>query len=189
MAEPEPIAPTQHRLEHGGIRIRCKDGNDYLVRTIRSSDADAIMRGYEALSAEQKWLRVLHTLPHLTPAMAHAFAEPPRDQVFAVVVEGRDKLAGELVGSARVAGIGPGRSAEFSVTVRPEVAGLGLARQALGLVIEAAREAGCRSVWGSISVRNGPMLRLAKRLGMSRRRDPDDVGLLIAELPLGTGLA
>ncbi len=184
MVEPQSQS-LRRQLETHGVIVSCKDGNDYLVRTVRPSDADAIMRGYDALTDEQKWLRVLHTLPHLTPAMAHEFAEPPPDKVFAVVVEGRDNLAGELVGSARIAGFGPRRAAEFSVTVRPEVAGIGLARQALQLVIEVARESGCRCVWGSISGLNGPMIGLAKRMGMTLRRDPEDLAVLIAELPLG----
>ena len=185
MSDPAP-QPIREKLA-AGVDIRARDGNVYRVRTIRQSDWEAVMRGYDALTDEQKWLRVLHTLPHLTPAMAHAFAEPSPDQVIALVVEGRDALAGELVGSARVAEIGAGRAGEFSVTVRPQVAGLGLARQTLQLAIEAAREAGCRSVWGTISAQNGPMLRLARRLGMSLARDPDDGTLFIAELDFTDG--
>lgn len=182
-ADPQD-GPIRRQLDGDGIAIRCKDGNDYRVRSIRASDAEAVMRGYDALTDEQKWLRVLHVLPHLTPAMAHTFSDPPHDRVVAVVVEGQGALAGELVGSARVAGIGPGQAGEFSVTVRPEAAGIGLGRQALELVIAAAREAGCRSVWGAISIRNKAMIALAKRLGMTLRSDPEDVTLLIGELEL-----
>lgn len=175
---------VREQLATGGIDIRCKDGNDYHVRLIRPDDAARVMRGYDALSERAKWFRVLHTLPHLTPQMAQNFATPDPDRVVAVVVEGRGKLAGELVGSARIADVGPGKSGEFSVTVRPEAAGLGLARQALQIVIDAAREAGCRSVWGSISIYNRPMIGLANRLGMTLRNDPDDTTLLIGELEL-----
>ncbi|MEM7774877.1 MAG: GNAT family N-acetyltransferase [Pseudomonadota bacterium] len=175
-------APTCEQLAAGGLDVRCADGNTYHVRRIRPSDAPLIVRGYDALPDEHKWFRVLHTLPRLTERMAHDFCTPDPDTVIAVVVEGRDHFAGELVGSARVAGVGPGQSAEFSITVRPEVSGLGLARQALEIVIQCARETGCKSVWGTISMHNARMLGLARRIGFRLRRDPDDISLMIAEL-------
>ncbi len=177
------VQALRDRLNGPGIDILCKDGNAYHLRAIRPEDADAVMRGYDALDDEDKWFRVLHTLPHLTVEMAKRFASPDPNTV-AIVVEGRGDLAGELVGSARIADIGPGRDAEFSVTVRPEVEGLGLAKNALATVIDAAREAGCRTVWGSISVHNTGMLGLARRLGFKIEHDPDDRALMKAVLPL-----
>ena len=185
---PLPVEPSpadrvlRHELETTGRIIQARNGQTYHVRTIRADDASAIMRGYDALTDEQKWLRVLHVLPHLTADMADRFTHPDPNTSVAVVIEGSGDLAGELVCSARVANVQHGSMAEFSVTVRPEVAGQGLARQALSLVIEAAREAGSRGVWGTISIRNTRMLGLAKRLGMQVRRDPDDAAQMIAEL-------
>ena len=57
-------------------------------------------------------------------------------------------------------------------------------RQALAVLFEIAREAGCASVWGTISRQNAAMLHLSKRLGLSRRRDPDDSDLILAERTL-----
>lgn len=82
----------------------------------------------------------------------------------------------------RVAGLTPGAMAEFSVSLRPEAHGLGLAHHALGAVIEIARARGCAGVWGEIAKQNDSMLGLARQLGMSLRRDPEDWNLRIAEL-------
>ena len=92
------------------------------------------------------------------------------------------ELAGEIIGGARVVDMQPGGPAEFAVTLRDEVQGRGLARQALETVVEVAREAGCTSVWGTISAQNTAMLSLARRVGFAIRRDPDDFALMLAEM-------
>lgn len=154
------------------------------MRPIRPSDAASLMRGYDALEERSKWFRMLHAVPHLTEDMALDFCSPDPSVEFCVVLEGRGELTGEILGGARVAGIGPGRAAEFAVSLRPEARDLGLARQALEVAIEIAREGGCASVWGSVSARNGEMLALAKRLGFATQPDPDDMSLLSARLSL-----
>ncbi|MGI9480512.1 MAG: GNAT family N-acetyltransferase [Hyphomicrobiaceae bacterium] len=85
------------------------------------------------------------------------------------------------MGGARIADIGPGKVGEFAVTLRDEVQGRGLARQALESVVEVAREIACVSVWSTISAHNTAMLGLARRFDFTIRRDPDDPSLLVAE--------
>lgn len=172
------------RLERAEVTLTARDGDRYVLRTIRPTDAPSLIRGYETLSPRAKWFRMLHAVPHLTEEMAARFCAPDPETECCVVVEGHDSLTGEILGGARVADIGPGRDAEFSVSMRPEAQGLGLARQALETVIAVAREAGCRSVWGLISPANHAMLGLAERIGFAIRRDPDDVTLIRADLPL-----
>lgn len=169
------------RLESGEFRLPGRDGQRYLMRPIRPSDAPLIMRSYEVLSERSKWFRFLHAVPHLTEKMAAGFCSPNPETEVCVVIEGEGPLDGEIIGGARVVGVGPGRAAEFATTLRPEARGLGLARQALETLFEIAREDGCVSVWGSVSKQNEAMLRLSDRLGLSRRRDPDDGTLILAE--------
>ena len=123
--------------------------------------------------------------------------DPARD--LCVVVEGVGALQGEILGGARISGADDGGSAEFSVSLRPEALGLGLARHALETVLAAAGEMGYRTVWGSISRSNAAMLALARRIGFQLRSDPDDSTVMLAEmsvrsietdgrgLPSGTG--
>lgn len=159
-----------------------KDGKDYLSRPIRPDDAASLMRGYDAMTDQSKWFRLLHAVPHLTDQMAYSYTHPdPKDEV-CLVIEGKDDLAGEILGGARVANVLPGQMAEFSVSLRPEALGLGLAHHALQAVIDIARARGCAGVWGEIAKRNDAMLELAQHLGMTVRRDPEDWSMRVAEL-------
>ena len=178
----EPPGPTlRERVAAGKVWAHGKDGADYLIRPIRPDDAVAITRAYDLLPARSKWFRVLHSMPHLSEQMAARLCAPDPKTECAVVIEGGGPLAGELIGGARVGDMVPGEAAEFAVTLRDEVQGRGLARQALETVVEVAREAGCASIWGTISTQNTAMLGLARRLGFTIRRDPDDASLMLAE--------
>lgn len=166
------------------VLIQGKDRCDYRIRPIRPTDADSLIRGYDALSDRAKWFRMLHAVPHLTREMADAFCNPDPDDEICLVIEGRGALAGEILGGARIGGVGPGKAGEFSVSVRPEARGLGLARRALVGVIDVAWNQGCTMIWGSVARRNDAMRGLAERLGFTLRMDPDDRTLLLAELQL-----
>lgn len=183
---------TRDRIAAGDATLTGKSGERFALRPIQPSDAPSLIAGYDALSDRGKWFRMLHAVPHLTPEMAAAYCAPDPATEVCVVIEGRpgmaaadgsdDDLSDDILGGARVADLGPGRHAEFSVSMRPEARGLGLARQALETVIEIAWESGCDTVWGLIAGRNEAMLGLAKRIGFSLARDPDDLSLIKAVL-------
>ncbi len=172
------------RLARRQVYIRGKDGKDYVLRPIQPSDAPSLIRGYDAMSERGKWFRMLHAVPHLTDDMAREFCAPDPQTECCVVIDGRDDLADEILGGARVAGLGQGKAAEFSVSLRPEARGLGLARQALETVIDVAREAGNTEVWGLIARQNTAMLKLAERVGFQNKRDLDDISLVRATIAL-----
>lgn len=165
-----------------GIDLTAKDGTDFHLRLIRPDDAPSLMRGYDAMSEQGKWFRMLHALPHLTPEMAAEFCAPDPDTEVCVVVEGRGALHGEILGGARAAGIAKGSEAEFSVSLRPEAQGLGLARLALETVIAITFEGGSKAIFGIIASANTAMLGLARRIGFEIHRDQDDPSLMIARL-------
>ncbi len=172
------------RLEAREIALEGKDGRCYVARPIRASDAPSLMRGYDALSVNSKWFRMLHTLPHLTEEMAREFCTPDPACDVCIVLEGWGKLEGEILGGARITGSADGAAAEFSVSLRPEVQGLGLARQALETIFAVAREMGYRRLWGTIHEDNEAMANLAEILGFHLRRDPEDGSLILAERDL-----
>jgi acetyltransferase len=173
------------RLASGALSVRDKAGFDCRVRPIRPSDAASLMRGYDALSETGKWFRMLHALPHLPSELAARLCAPDPRTALCVVVEACPDvhdLDDDLLGGARIAGAGPGERAEFAVSVRPEVRGKGLAKGCLAVVLAAAREMGCRSVYGVVHRGNEPMKHLARAMGMSLRVDPDDPSLVLAEI-------
>ncbi|ABI55910.1 GNAT family N-acetyltransferase [Alkalilimnicola ehrlichii MLHE-1] len=164
--------------------VQAKDGQRYLLRPIRPSDAPSLMRGYQALSPQERWFRMLHAVPELSEDAARAFCNPDLARDFCLVLEGQDGLAGEIVGGARITGEANGRDCEFSVSLRPEVRGLGLAQAALRMALQAAAEAGYERVYGTIARDNRGMIHLAVLLGFNIRQDPDDPAFVIAEKAL-----
>lgn len=172
------------RLARREIALTAADGQAYVVRPIEPSDAPSLMRGYDALENRSKWFRMLHSLPHLTEEMALDFCTPDPAREVCLVLEGRDALEGEILGGARIAGDADGVSAEFSVSLRPEARGLGLAHQVLETVFAVAREMGYRRIWASIHAENVSMAHLARSLHCHLRRDPEDGALLLAERAL-----
>ena len=174
----------RERLARREVQLLGKDGRAYVLRPIEPTDAPSMIRGFNALSPRQRWLRFLHAVPVLTPEAALALCTPDPVLDICLVIEGQGELAGDIVGGARITGAPNRDDGEFSVSMRPEVQGLGLARQALQTALDAAAEAGYRRVWGYVSARNDGMRQLAKRLGFRVRRDPDDFSQLIAEIQL-----
>ena len=84
---------------------------------------------------------------------------------FAVLVEGR------IVGQAVVCP--EGDSAEVAVFVHQDHRSRGLGKVLLASLIEEARRMGLRRVWGTTSLENVPMLRLAHALGFTTGADPE----------------
>lgn len=166
------------------VHVTGKDGKSYLVRPIQLSDAASLMRGYDAMSEQAKWYRMLNAMPHLSLERARAFCSPDPAKELCTIVEGQGLLEGEILGGARICGEPEGRSAEFSVSLRPEAQGLGLARRTLQLALQEAREMGYERVWGTVAASNCSMLALARRIGFTIHIDPDDVTLKRAEFSL-----
>ncbi len=176
--------PLGRELVATHLSVRGKDGQIYFLRPISPSDAPSLARGYDAMSDEAKWFRMLNAIPHLTAEMAHRFCSPDPARELCIVIEGRGSLNGEILGGARIAGKPGDRSAEFSVSLRPEAQGLGLGHHVLETALQEAREMGYKNVWGSIAVYNAPMLALARRMGFELSPDADDHTLIRANLAL-----
>ena len=176
----------RERLERHQVFIEAKDGERWLLRPIEPADAASVIRGYNALSPRERWFRLLHAVPELDAETARRFCSPDPVLDICLVLEGRGELAGDIVGGARITGERNRLSGEFSVSMRPEVQGLGLARQALETALRAAAEAGYERIFGHIAASNTAMLGLAERLGFSIRFDPDNPAQRIAEISLET---
>lgn len=176
-----PLSPLRERLLRRKVTIAGKDGRPHLARPIDETDAGRLIRCYDAMTDRGRWFRVLHHLPHLTQDMARDFCRPDPERDLCIVLEGDGPLEGEILGGARITGSQDGKTAEYSVTLRPEAEGLGLAHKALELVFEAAREMGYTHIWGTIHSENGPMLQLAHSLNLHVHRDPNDAALMVSE--------
>lgn len=188
MGQSAPIFPLRDQLNARAVTIAGKNGHPHLVRPINEADAGRLMRCYDAMTERGRWFRMLHHLPHLSEDMAQDFCKPDPERDLCIVLEGDGTLKGEILGGARITGAKDGRTAEYSVTLRPEAEGIGLAHKALALVFAAAKEMGYTQIWGAIHAENGPMLQLAQSLDLYVRRDPHDAGLIVSEADLQIAL-
>lgn len=173
-------------LETGSYKVKARDGLEYVLRPIRPADAASLMRGYAAMSDEAKHHRMLHRVPALTSQMAAAYCSPDPERDYVVVVEGRDALAGEILGGARITGLKDGKAAQISVSLRPEAERKGLGKAALLTVLRVAKERGMQSVWGIIVTDNKSMMVLARNLGFALAENPEDSSETIARLELSS---
>lgn len=188
--EVEAGPSTLHqRLAARRVLLEAENGERYLLRPIEPGDAPSLIRGFKALSPRDRWFRMLYAMPELSVAAARRFCAPDPVLDICLVLEGRGDLAGDIVGGARITGDRiieepEGRAGEFSVSMRPEMQGQGLARQALAIALQAAAEAGYGRVYGYVAARNRAMLGMAAKLGFTIRFDPDDFTQRIAEISL-----
>lgn len=171
-------------LERGRVAVTGRDGRVYRIRPIRPEDAPSLQRGYAAMPSEAKLNRMLYKVPELTAEMAARYCSPDPATEYCVVVEGRDALAGEVLGGARIVYGGASKTAQFTVSLRPEAHGKGLAHDAVATVLGVAREMGIDSVWGLIAADNKPMLSLARSLGFALKPNPEDPTEVLARVEL-----
>ena len=175
----------RHRmLETMPMTVTAKDGEPYLLRAIQPSDAASLIRGYEAMSDQSKWFRMLNTVPHLSEELALHFCSPDPAREVCIVIIGHGVLAGEILGGARIAGEPDGQRAEFSVSLRPEAQGLGLGYLALSSGLQVAREMNYERGWGISALHNTAMWGLARRLQFKLSPEADDASLVHAEIDL-----
>lgn len=92
----------------------------------------------------------------------------------------------DIVASA-VFFVGPDLSnCEFAITVQSSFGGVGLGGALMAVLIDSARKRGLKTMEGFVLKINGPMLRLAQRLGFSVAPDPEDGAVRICRFDLAS---
>lgn len=139
------------------------DGRRVFLRVVRPEDRALLVRGFERLSPESRYLRFMGTKVTLSEAELEALLDLDGEQRFAIgalrtTPGGGD---GQGVGIARFARLPDEPDvAEAAVTVADEVQGRGLGSLLLRRLAAAARERGVRRFRGEVLLRNEPMRRL-----------------------------
>ena len=154
------------------------------LRPIRPADWHEVQEGYETWTPQQKRMRMLDTVAHLTEGMARRFATVGDEEHEVCLVLTPEEDDADLLGGARLVGRAGAEDGEFAVSVRADAQGRGLGRIALEAVLDAGPSHGITRAWGLVHRRNAGMLGLARALGMAVRPFPDDITLLVSETPL-----
>lgn len=155
------------------VDLQLRDGRRVTLRAVRPQDKDALQAAIKELSQESRYTRFMSALRELSPQMLERAVNPHQArelQLVAVVGEGAQE---KIVGGARYGGSAGSRDCEFAVTVAEEWHGLGLARQLLEALMQAARARGFERMEGYILASNARMLGLAKRLGFAEVESPE----------------
>jgi len=161
-----------------------RDGRFVHIRAMRPSDEAPILKAYERLSPEARYMRFMRVMgepniERLRKALA-SFPESGLGIVATVPADDGFDIAGSaifLIGRV-------GTRCEFATTVAGEYGGQGLGKALLKALIAAAKQRGMQEMEGFVLAKNQPMLKLAARLGFEIRPDPEDASVRICRLRL-----
>ncbi len=174
------IRPYPRELEEA---IPLSDGETLLLRPIRPEDEPALRELFAGLSPEESRYRFLHAIKALPRIQAARMSQIDYDREMVLVLAGRgaDGRA-ELYGTVQVSADPDMERAEFAVLVQKARTGLGLGPLLMRRIIDYAKKRGIREIYGDVLQDNRPMLEICGALGFSKRRDPDDPGVMLVTL-------
>ena len=162
--------------------IKLRDGRRATIRAIRRDDVARTAAFIDALSTQSKHSLFLGGIARLTDAELQRLcnSHDSRDMAYVATVPTAD---GERqIGVCRYAGADSPEGAEISVAVADDWQHQGLGRALLRRLIEHARTHGVRRLYSMDAASNDAMRRLARDVGFSEQRDPDDIHQVIYSL-------
>jgi GNAT superfamily N-acetyltransferase len=167
------------------IEATLRDGRRATIRPIRRDDAARTTEFIDGLSDESKHALFLGGIAHLSEPELRRLCDPddPSDMAYIATAADADGRVRQ-VGVCRYAGADSAAGAEISVAVADDWQQQGLGRQLLRVLIEHARSRGVRRLYSMDSAQNDAMRRLARDVGFSEQRDPDDIHQVIYSLRL-----
>ena len=162
-----------------------RDGRTVHIRAMRPTDEAELLQAFERMSDDARYMRFMRSVrePNMQRLRA-ALASFPDNGLGIVATVPTDDV--DAVGSA-IYVIGNDQTrCEFAINVGSAFGGAGLARTLMTALIDSAARRGLAEMEGFVLAANQSMLGLARRLGFTISRDPDDPAVRICRLPLGT---
>lgn len=174
------VRPYPNHLE---TLVTLRDGRQAPMRPIRPEDAPALQKSFLMMTPEDRRTRLFSAVSELSDYMAARMTQIDYAREMCFVIMNPDNPE-ELWGGARIAADPDDNEAEFAVSARSDLQGLGIGRISLASVIAYGRTRGIKKIWGTVLAENAPMIGLAKKLGFTVHRDPDDRDLVKVVLDL-----
>jgi RimJ/RimL family protein N-acetyltransferase len=164
--------------------VTLRDGRAVHVRAVGAADEEEIVQAYGRLSAETRYLRFMNSAskPDIGRFRKALTSFPDHGLGIVATVPADDGV--DIVGSALYFDAGDRKTCEFAITVAAGFGGAGLATVLMRSLIDSAKRRGIGEMDGFVLSDNGPMLRLARRLGFTIAPDPDDRTVRICRLRL-----
>ena len=181
-AAPHPAATYPHHLVE---TTRLRDATLITIRPIHADDL-ALERAFVCgLSAQTRYQRLLSGRK-LREDELHRLVEIDycRELALIATTTADDDAAPQQIGVARYAPEADGNSADFAIVIADAWQGHGLGETLLRSLVQAAAGAGVPALTGMALSTNVGMLALARKLGFTLQRDPQDASVTLLHLPL-----
>ncbi len=166
---------------HLSTQYQANDGKQVIIRPIKPEDAKIEQSFVQALSPETRYMRFMNTIRELSSSQLTRLTQIDydREMAFIAVTNGEGELADQQIeiGVVRYATNPDGESCEFAIVVADDWQGKGLARRLMGIMIDAARNAGLKYMNGDFLGENTRMLKFVGSLGFVLSTHPEDSGL------------
>ncbi len=161
-----------------------RDGRAVHIRNIHQSDEAELLQAFDRLSPTARYMRFMRFVkePNLERLRKALASFPDSGTGIVATIPAADGI--DIVGAAFFVLGGDASNCEFAVNVSAEFGGAGLGSTLLRTLIEAAKGRGLQEMEGFVLADNKSMLGLARRLGFSNERDPDDGGVRLCRLRL-----
>lgn len=161
-------------------------GGNILLRPIKPEDAPQHVEFFNALDPEDVRLRMFVRMRELSPAQLARMTQIDYDREMAFIAT-RLRADGkpETLGVVRAVCDPDNISAEFAISVRSDLKGMGLGRLLMEKVIRYCRDRGTQEIVGETLSHNQGLLGLVRPLGFEANRSLDNDTLLL-KLPLRT---
>ena len=169
------IQPYPKQLEEQATLL---DGTPVLIRPIRPEDEPRLHAMIAAMSAEDLRLRFFAPTRRLSHQTAARMTQIDYDREMAFVLITPESLGGDILGVAHLIADPDLRRAEFAPMVRSAQSRRGLGTLLMRKIVTYAEARNIGEVFAEVLRENTGMLRLARKMGFTRRDDPDDPGVL-----------
>ncbi len=147
-----------------------KGGQVLNLRPVRGEDEPALKFFHETLSAESLRYRFFTARRNFRHRELAKFAQIDYQQEMAFVAENKE---GEIIGVVRTWTDADQVQSEFSVLIGDKAQGMGLGYRLMSKMIQYCIDQGIIEMMGTVLADNGPMLKLARKLGFQVKRHLD----------------
>lgn len=160
------------------------DGQRITIRPIRITDSKIEADFVRNLSPESSHFRFLGGLKELSSQRVKELCEVDGHHSMAFIATVEDNGKEIEIGVGRYAANSEADTREMAVTVADEWQKKGLGRQLVDQLIEFAKGQGIKQLYSIDLADNIAMRELARDLGMTVKRDPDDAHQVVYSLSL-----
>ena len=175
------VRPYPKELEK---HVALRDGTPVFVRPIRPEDEQLYARFFAGVTEQDLRLRFFSPVKTSSHSFVARFTQIDYARAMAFIAI--EERTGEMLGVVRLHANATYDSGEYAILVRSDLKGRGLGWLLMQTIIGYARDEGLRTIEGQVLRENTTMISMCRDLGFSIEVDPDEVGVCIVKLPIGT---